>query len=848
MRPIATLKRLLTAHKEEKPQDLLDRLIAEALASQKYLWDKKAADFEAGQAILEASPAEQIDIIKRILAQSFQTGDWQIKRLTDNLLSQLIKRKLPYQMEDVRFMLAELARVEHFYALPVQGVLRALSKPLQDKTVLEDCRPLLLEIRSASESWYESAEKRKFLRLLQDILIEDKPKLTLYEDEWAAQAQTSLDRLEPQLKESWLAVLSHCAGASGSKPAKKWLTKAEPLIDSLGKDKFQNLANDWLGFFNKTSGKAPTRNPENWFIFQNKGALLDERNGDLLKGLAWLCSLDSDPSLTHTLAEAVVQGYRKLTGIGPRSAKVASACLYSLSQLESMDAVAGLERARLSVKQASYQKSIARALDAAADKLGLSRADLEELSLSDLAFSEGKKVITFDTIRAELRIESSTLSLNWFDGDEARKAVPTSVKRDFAEELKALKKEQKDIAKLLSAQKDRLERLPLMQRAWSYKTWRERYLDHSLLGTMAGKLIWQFEDAGRIADGFYWQGQIVDAEAKQLDWLGPETIVRPWHPVYYDASEVLAWREFLESREIVQPFKQAHREVYLLTTAEEVTDIYSNRFAAHIVKQHQFNALCGARGWKNQLRLMVDDSYNPATLELPQWNLRAEFWVEGLGTVYGEDTNQTGTYLYLSTDQIRFYSLDASPNYAHAGGGGYAAGIDWRMRQNEPLRLQDIPHVVFSEVMRDVDLFIGVASVANDPTWFDGGPEGRHLDYWQNWSFGELTTSAKSRRELLEKIIPRLKIASRCELTGRFLKVRGDLKTYKIHLGSGNILMEPNDQYLCIVPGRVSGEIGRDKVFLPFEGDRVLSIILSKAFMLSEDAKIRDASITRQLK
>lgn len=75
--------------------------------------------------------------------------------------------------------------------------------------------------------------------------------------------------------------------------------------------------------------------------------------------------------------------------------------------------------------------------------------------------------------------------------------------------------------------------------------------------------------------------------------------------------------------------------------------------------------------------------------------------------------------------------------------------------------------------------------------------------------------------------------------------MRGDLRTYKIHLGSGNILMEPNDQYLCIVPGRGSTVI--EEVFLPFEGDTVFSIILSKAFLLAEDRKITDPSITKQI-
>jgi hypothetical protein len=92
-----------------------------------------------------------------------------------------------------------------------------------------------------------------------------------------------------------------------------------------------------------------------------------------------------------------------------------------------------------------------------------------------------------------------------------------------------------------------------------------------------------------------------------------------------------------------------------------------------------------------------------------------------------------------------------------------------------------------------------------------------------------------------------LKIADRCSFTDRSLVVRGDLRTYKIHLGSGNILMSPNDQYLCIVPGPPPAE-ARGKVFLPFDGDNLLSIILSKAFLLAADNKIKDPSIVNQIR
>jgi hypothetical protein len=58
--------------------------------------------------------------------------------------------------------------------------------------------------------------------------------------------------------------------------------------------------------------------------------------------------------------------------------------------------------------------------------------------------------------------------------------------------------------------------------------------------------------------------------------------------------------------------------------------------------------------------------------------------------------------------------------------------------------------------------------------------------------------------------------------------------------------MEPNDQYLCIVPDR-NQPAAADNLFIPFEGDNGLSIILSKAFLLAADDAITDSTITRQI-
>jgi len=148
--------------------------------------------------------------------------------------------------------------------------------------------------------------------------------------------------------------------------------------------------------------------------------------------------------------------------------------------------------------------------------------------------------------------------------------------------------------------------------------------------------------------------------------------------------------------------------------------------------------------------------------------------------------------------------------------------------------------------MREVDLFVSVASVGNDPNWVDGGPGGHHRNYWRSYSFGDLNSSAETRREVLVRLLPKLKIAKQCSLDKKFLVVKGALRTYKIHLGSGNILMQPKDEYLCIVSK--PGGSAADNLRLPFEGDRTLSLILSKAFLLAEDGKIEDATIVNQIK
>jgi len=683
-------------------------------------------------------------------------------------------------------------------------------------------------------------------------LIGDHRKFFLVPGEvWTDQLNDDLAALPRRERDAWIALLGHALSATAARPTAKWLKTGEKLIAAIGKDRVLAAVLRWLP--SVARGRAFNRIGVFHGDTRSGADTMHEENGTCLRGLVWLTPLLSrDDELTRAVATVAVSAYRKVPGVGPRAVKVGNAAVYALSEMGTPEAVGHLAMLKVRVKFGTAQKEIEKAFNAAAEALALPRDQIEEMAVPTYglesvglrreSFADGEYV-------AELRVDGSDVELHWSRADgKAQKSVPAKVKSEHKEELKELQGAAKDIAAMLPAQSERLDAMFLLEKQWPARVWRERYLDHPLVGTIARRLIWNFIVDGTARVGIWSGDRLVDAADRPLD-VSDDSVVELWHPIGRPVEEVLAWRRWIEEHEIRQPFKQAHREVYLLTDAERHTETYSNRFAAHVLRQHQYNALCAARGWKNKLRMMVDDSYPPTFRDLPQWGLRAEYWVEGAGTEYGADTNESGAYLRVVTDQVRFYRVDAAPNSAHAGGGGYgsAAMGPGTRGINEPLPLDEIPALVFSEIMRDVDLFVGVASVGNDPTWQDGGPGGRYREYWHSYSFGDLGETAQTRRAILERLVPRLKIAGQCSFTDRFLVVRGKLRTYKIHLGSGNILMEPNDQYLCIVPARGQLSAGGDHLFLPFEGDATLSIVLSKAFLLAADDAIKDPTITRQI-
>jgi hypothetical protein len=646
------------------------------------------------------------------------------------------------------------------------------------------------------------------------------------EDGFKSLGNAILEQQKEANQKHWFALMHMAQKATGAKPSQKFLNEAKVVLDALGSDHFKKVCHAWFHqvIQLKESTVIITTEFDGRQHSYQTVEFLSSFNADMLKGFVWMLSWYYDEATITTVSKLAERCFKKIPQKGPAAPGLGNACLYTLYASKGLDGIAQLSRLRLKIKQSNTLALIEKYIAEAATKLGVTSTEIEDLAVDDFKLQNHELVYLFDNFKGIVSLVGMGKSvLKWMkpDGTE-QKSVPQLVKDQFDAKLKRLKAIQKQIDQTTATQKERFDRMLRSERIMTLTYFQEKYLQHGLLSFVIQKVIFKFSNATESCLGIYLNQQWYTVDYDHIDIEKYEHVTL-WHPVTSSTEEVKAWRNFLMEGQIQQPFKQAYREIYLLTDAEVNTRTYSNRMASHILKQHQYVTLAKGRNWKASLIGAWDGGeQDTAQLNLPEFNLYVEFWVSSLNA--DDQFNANGIWNYVTTDQIRFLDMET----------------------HELVELVNVPAIAFSEAMRDVDLFVGVASVGNDPTWSDSGGLPFYRDYWQSYSFGDLSEIAKNRKEILNGLVPRLKIASVAHIEDKFLIVKGKIRTYKIHIGSTNILMEPNDQYLCIVPDRSQKE-NSTNLFLPFEGDSGLSVIISKALLLANDDKITDTTITSQI-
>lgn len=271
--------------------------------------------------------------------------------------------------------------------------------------------------------------------------------------------------------------------------------------------------------------------------------------------------------------------------------------------------------------------------------------------------------------------------------------------------------------------------------------------------------------------------------------LGEDETLRIAHPL--DLYRTGNWHDYqrrLFENKVKQPFKQVFRELYV-KLPEEMGQRYSRLFAGYQIQPKKTVACLRGRRW-------VAD------------------YEEGLQKVF-----------YKENIVARIYALADwfSP------GDVEAPTLEWVEFSNrktfEALTIDQVPDVIYSEVMRDVDLAVSVAHA--------GGvdPETSH-------------STVEMRRAIVEFNLPLFGLKN-VTLSESHALIKGTRGNYTVHLGSG-VVHQEGGTMLNILPVHSQS---RGKLFLPFvDEDPKTAEIMSKIVLLAEDKKIKDPFILDQIR
>ncbi len=236
-----------------------------------------------------------------------------------------------------------------------------------------------------------------------------------------------------------------------------------------------------------------------------------------------------------------------------------------------------------------------------------------------------------------------------------------------------------------------------------------------------------------------------------------------------------------------QPFKQVFRELYV-KLPEELNLQHSLLFAGNQIQPAKTAACLKSRRW-------VADYEN------------------GLQKIY-----------YKDNIIARIYALADwfSPSDVEAPTLEWVEFSDRKTFQS--IAIKDVPDVIYSEVMRDVDLAVSIAHA--------GGvdPETSH-------------STIEMRRVIVAFNLPLFGL-SNVELKDSHAIVQGKLGRYSIHLGSG-VIHQLGGHQINVLPVHSQS---RGKLFLPFvDEDPKTAEIMSKIVLFARDEKIKDPYILDQI-
>ncbi|MGF6907483.1 DUF4132 domain-containing protein [Fusobacterium sp. PH5-44] len=366
--------------------------------------------------------------------------------------------------------------------------------------------------------------------------------------------------------------------------------------------------------------------------------------------------------------------------------------------------------------------------------------------------------------------------------DKILKTTPIKIKKDkYLLELAEVKKSLKD---QYSRARVSFENAMVLRSEFQWKEIKA-LINHPVINGIMKKLVFI---SGK-KTGFVVSKGLLNYDGKTSAMKDSDTLMVAHS---YDLKEIKVWSEYqkyLFDKKLIQPFKQIFRELYTVNEDEKSEKTISRRYAGHQIQPQKTVALLKSRGWniyhdeglqkvnfkENVIARMyaMADWFSPADIEAP------------------------------TLETVEFFNRETREN----------------------IQLEKLNPVLFSEVMRDIDLVVSIAHV--------GGvdPETSH-------------STVEMRKILIGETIRLMKL-SNVKIEGNFAKITGKIGEYNVHLGSGMVQMIGKGSINILA---VQSQ-HRGRIFLPFlDEDPRTAEIVSKIELLANDNKIKDPMILSQIK
>ena len=222
-------------------------------------------------------------------------------------------------------------------------------------------------------------------------------------------------QIAAQLSPVWRSVLEAGREISGREPSKKWREAAAARVAEIGREEFQQTALRWL-----ESGPSPGE----------PNVQTTAQESDYQRGLLWSLAEFSGAEISAAVARFTEQCLRKIPSLGAVSQRSGNAGVGALAAMSGPEPVAQLARLGMRIKYQTAQRLVQEALEEAARRQGLSREELEEITVPTFGLdAEGRRVERCGEYLLALSA-AGELTCRGADGRTV-KSIPEAVKRDF---------------------------------------------------------------------------------------------------------------------------------------------------------------------------------------------------------------------------------------------------------------------------------------------------------------------------------------------------------------------------------------------------------------------------------